>query len=186
MQQKKEVKLLLAESFKELVLEKPVEKITIKEITDRAGVIRVTFYNHFQDKYELLEWICREEIMNPTRMLLWNNMHREALTFMFTNILKNKEFYARVVKLEGQNSFESIVKTCMVEIIQDYLKEHIKVESQRFEWLTLEWVALYYAQNMCFILITWIKTGMTVSPADMVEIYEYIESHSMMDLPVEL
>ena len=59
MQQKREVKVLLAESFKGLVLEKPVEKITIKEITDGAGVIRVTFYNHFQDKYELLEWICR-------------------------------------------------------------------------------------------------------------------------------
>ena len=57
MHPKKELKILLAESFKELVLEKLVEKITIKEITDRAGVTRVTFYNHFQDKYELLEWI---------------------------------------------------------------------------------------------------------------------------------
>ena len=50
MHPKKELKILLAESFKELVLEKLVEKITIKEITDRAGVTRVTFYNHFQDK----------------------------------------------------------------------------------------------------------------------------------------
>ncbi len=48
MQQKREVKTLLAESFKELALEKPVEKITIKEITDRAGVIRVTFYIIFR------------------------------------------------------------------------------------------------------------------------------------------
>ena len=76
MQQKKEVKTLLAESFKELALEKPVEKITIKEITDRAGVIRVTFYNHFQDKYELLEWICREDILGPVRILLGNNMQK--------------------------------------------------------------------------------------------------------------
>ena len=48
---------ILADSLKALVLKKPVEKITIKEITDKAGVIRPTFYNHFQDKYELLEWI---------------------------------------------------------------------------------------------------------------------------------
>ena len=46
---------LLAESFKELAKKHPIEKITIKEITDLAGVIRPTFYNHFQDKYELLE-----------------------------------------------------------------------------------------------------------------------------------
>ena len=54
---------ILADSLKALVLQKPVEKITIKEITDKAGVIRPTFYNHFQDKYELLEWIIREEIL---------------------------------------------------------------------------------------------------------------------------
>ena len=52
MQTKRDIKAELANSFKELVQEKPVEKITIKEITDKAGVIRVTFYNHFQDKYE--------------------------------------------------------------------------------------------------------------------------------------
>ena len=46
---------LLAESLKELTIKQPIEKITIKEITDKAGVIRPTFYNHFQDKYELLE-----------------------------------------------------------------------------------------------------------------------------------
>ena len=48
-QQKKEISTLLAESFRTLAAEKPIEKITIKEITDGAGVIRVTFYNHFQN-----------------------------------------------------------------------------------------------------------------------------------------
>ena len=56
-QGKSAIDTLLAESFKELALKQPIEKITIKEITDKAGVIRPTFYNHFQDKYELLEWI---------------------------------------------------------------------------------------------------------------------------------
>ena len=56
---KRDVKAQIAASFKELVLEMPVEKMTIKDITDRAGVIRVTFYNHFQDKYEVLEYIVQ-------------------------------------------------------------------------------------------------------------------------------
>ena len=56
-QGKSAIDTLLAESFKELALKQPIEKITIKEITDKAGVIRPTFYNHFQDKYDLLEWI---------------------------------------------------------------------------------------------------------------------------------
>ena len=64
-QGKNAVDTLLAESFKELTLKQPIEKITIKEITDKAGVIRPTFYNHFQDKYELLEWIIMSQIIEP-------------------------------------------------------------------------------------------------------------------------
>lgn len=64
-QGKNAVDTLLAESFKELTLKQPIEKITIKEITDKAGVIRPTFYNHFQDKYELLEWIIMTQIIEP-------------------------------------------------------------------------------------------------------------------------
>ena len=56
-QGKTAIDTVLAESLKELSQNQPLEKITIKEITDKAGVIRPTFYNHFQDKYELIEWI---------------------------------------------------------------------------------------------------------------------------------
>lgn len=45
----------LAESFKELMLKGSFDKITIRMITEQAGVIRPTFYNYFQDKYEVME-----------------------------------------------------------------------------------------------------------------------------------
>lgn len=186
MQQKKEVKALLAQSFKELVLEKPVEKITIKEITDRAGVIRVTFYNHFQDKYELLEWICKEEIVSPIRILLWNNMQREAVTFMFTALLKNKEFYSHVARLEGQNSFRSIVRGLISEIINEYFIEHVEQKNKKYDWLTPKWIADYYSESLTFILMSWIEHGMDVPPEKMVDMYSFIASHSMLDLPKEL
>lgn len=49
----------LAESVTELLNEKPLDKIKIKDITDRCGVTRNTFYYHFQDIYDLLSWILR-------------------------------------------------------------------------------------------------------------------------------
>ena len=55
MERKSELtKALLGEKFKELVAKKGFEKLTIKMITDAAGVIRPTFYNYFQDKYEVM------------------------------------------------------------------------------------------------------------------------------------
>ena len=82
-EEKKDVELALAQSLKRLVERTPFEKITIKQITDGAGVIRVTFYNHFQDKYDLLGYIVRREILEPVRILLRNNMYREALILIF-------------------------------------------------------------------------------------------------------
>lgn len=186
MQQKREVKVLLSDSFKELALEKPVEKITIKQITDRAGVIRVTFYNHFQDKYELLEWICREEVVGPSRILLQNNMQREAVTFIFTALLKNKGFYSHVAHTTGQNSFESILRELISETIAEYFLSNTSQASAKYSWITSKWIADYYSQSFTFILMSWIEKGMSVPPEEMVNIYEMITNHSVIDLPREL
>lgn len=183
MQQKREVKVLLADSFKELVLEKPVEKITIKEITDRAGVIRVTFYNHFQDKYELLEWICREEIVSPTKILFQNNMRREAVTFIFTAILKNKEFYSHVAHTQGQNSFSSTVRQLVSETIEEHFLANKSGKHEKHSLLTAKWIADYYAMSLTYILMSWIDRDMDIPPEDMVNIYEYVAQHSLISLP---
>lgn len=106
-QGKSAIDTLLAESFKELALKQPIEKITIKEITDKAGVIRPTFYNHFQDKYDLLEWIIDKELLEPVEPLIQNGMINEALVLLFSGIEREKEFYTKASRLEGQNSFGS-------------------------------------------------------------------------------
>ena len=175
--------MLLADSFKELVLEKPVEKITIKEITDRAGVIRVTFYNHFQDKYELLEWICREEIVSPTKILFQNNMRREAVTFIFTAILKNKEFYSHVAHTQGQNSFYSTVRQLVSETIEEHFLANKFGKHEKYSLLTAKWIADYYAMSLTYILMSWIDRDMDIPPEDMVNIYEYVAQHSLISLP---
>ena len=87
---KRDIEKALANSLKELVVKMPFEKITIRQIADGAGVIRVTFYNHFQDKYDLLAWIVRSEILDPVRILVSNQMYRETLILIFSNLLRDK------------------------------------------------------------------------------------------------
>ena len=125
MPQKATVDKLLAERFKELVAVTPVEKITIKEITDKAGVIRPTFYNHFQDKYELLEWIIRTEILDPILPLFQGGFIREGFTLAFQNVEKDKEFYKKACKMEGQNSFRDISEQCIKELLCQFIKEQV-------------------------------------------------------------
>lgn len=177
---------LLAESFKELTLKQPIEKITIKEITDRAGLIRPTFYNHFQDKYGLLEWIITTELLRPVEPLLQNGMVNEALLILFTNIEKDKEFYKKACRLEGQNSFESIAKSCVERVFLKIIRESGAGKTPKYVWLTPERIAEYYAQSMCYVVIRWIQSGMTIPAKELIEIYDYMIKRSMDDILKEL
>lgn len=185
-QSKATTDILLAESFKELARKHSIEKITIKEITDLAGVIRPTFYNHFQDKYELLEWIITTDLLNPIEPLIQNGMISEGLILLFTNIKKDKEFYTRAVRLEGQNSFGEIARECVKKVLLEVIEKMKEGKQTKFSWLTSERIAEYYAQSMCYVAIAWTKTGMTISPQELAEIYDYIIKRSMDDVLAEM
>ena len=78
MERKRELtKILLAESFKELLIKGSFDKITIKMITDQAGVIRPTFYNYFQDKYEVMEWLLETEVFQHIREMTEDGMEEK-------------------------------------------------------------------------------------------------------------
>lgn len=181
-----DVSRLLMDSFKKLVMTIPVEKITIKDITDEAGVIRPTFYNHFQDKYEVVERIIEEDILLPVKPLLENEMLHEAMVLIFTNILKDKGFYCRISGMEGQNSFSSIVNGSIRKWILDFITEKVGTKKFKSAWLTPERVADYYAWSMSFVVLEWISSGMPISPGEVADIYGYIMTRSMEDILREL
>lgn len=185
-QGKMAIDTVLAESLKELSESRPLEKITIKEITDKAGVIRPTFYNHFQDKFELIEWIIVTELLGPMRPLIQADMLTEAMVLLFTNIEKEKTFYTKAVKLEGVVTFHSIAMKCVREALLTIIKDRITGKPAKHLWLTPEVLATYFAQSMCFAAEEWINQGMIIPPREMAEAYHYMVSRSMEDIIKEL
>ena len=186
LQVRNETDYLLAKSFKEIACEKPVEKITIKDITDRAGVIRPTFYNHFQDKYELLEWIIQAELLEPMQPLLKAVMVTEALMLMFTNMEKDKAFYMKIHKMDGPVTFHQVAIKCAGDVLLRILEEVKSGNKPRYQWLTPKFVANYYAHAMCLVAEEWIDAGMAVPPREMAEAYHLIVTSSMEDIVKEI
>ena len=133
-QGKTDIDQLLAKSLKEIAVRRPVEKITIKEITDKAGVIRPTFYNHFQDKFELIEWIIRTELLEPVEPLIRNDMIIEAMVLLFTNIEKDKAFYSQLVKMEGPVKFHDIAKKCVREVLLELIQNESSGRVSKHKW----------------------------------------------------
>ena len=59
-------------SLKNLLLKKPLNKITINDIAEDCGINRMTFYYHFQDIRDLVEWTCLDEVDNILKMIGFN------------------------------------------------------------------------------------------------------------------
>ena len=189
---KNEIDLALAKSLRELGQKMPIEKITIKDITDGAGVIRPTFYHHFQDKYALLEYIIKTDLLEPMLPLLSNRMTYEAMILLFTNLKKEKQFYTRLAKMEGPITFSDVAVKCVREVLYELVKElyqekdsSLPSESeqslQKHAWMTPEIVAGFYAQTMTFTCIEWIRRDMFLSPREMADAYQYMITHSLLD-----
>jgi len=178
---KMEIDALLADSFKELAAGKAVEKITIKEITDKAGVIRPTFYNHFQDKYELVEWIIRHELMDPIRPLLDNHMINAAVLLLLMNVEKDKKYYKSISRMEGQDSFESIATKCVKDELLRIMPDGNMKAVTGHPWLNKNMVAAYFARNMSTVVSDWIQSDFAVSAQEMAQVYELLMSTALED-----
>lgn len=179
---KKDIKLEIASAFKKLLIKKDISKITIKELTDVVGVIRPTFYNHFNDKYEILEYIIWEELLLPSKPLFVNDMFKEGVTLIFSNLKNDKDFYVNAIKIEGQNSFELIARQQVTKLLLSVIDEMRRTSHRKYPWLSREIVAEYYAQSMCYVAISWIKRDFIIAPKELSEIYEYLTKRSMFDV----
>ena len=173
---------VLAESLKSLAISKPIEKITIKEITDKAGVIRPTFYNHFQDKYELLEWITVNELFSPVEPFLTNGMLKEGVTFILTTMVKEKDFYKRAIQLEGQNSFNEIFTRCVQNAVIKYIDVESLSKVASYPWLKEDLVAEFLAHSISWVTIEWVKRGMTVPVDELTEVYLKIFHNPIIEI----
>lgn len=100
-------KRALAEALRELMEEVPFDKIQVTHICERCHMNRKSFYYHFKDKYDLLNWILDTEFITLARDASAAENFDErlgALQAICRYFYRNRSFYRRALKIEGQNS----------------------------------------------------------------------------------
>lgn len=85
-----QTKYALADALKELMVQKPIDKITIHDLTERCGIRRQTFYYHFQDVYDLLRWMFQEEAVALLEQHKGTLLWQEGLLQLFHYIEDNR------------------------------------------------------------------------------------------------
>ena len=89
-------KRALEQSLKNLLLQKPITKITINDITEDCGINRMTFYYHFKDIYDLVEWSCEEDARKAIEGNKTYGTWEQGFLNVFYAVRENKPFILNV------------------------------------------------------------------------------------------
>ena len=160
-------KRALEASLKKLLLEKPLNKITINDITEDCGVNRMTFYYHFKDIYDLVDWILVED---ATKVLegrqsfdTWN----EAYLDILRQIQENKTLVLNVYRSVGREQVEQY----LYKLLDPMLKEFADRECRDIsvQDADRQFVIDFYKYALVGMTLEWIRRDMKTDPAAMVD-----------------
>ncbi len=155
----------LCESLRQLMGRSLFEKITIKQICDRAGVIRATFYNYFDDKYDCLSTIVYLDLAEVLDHADGETV-QEMLEQIFEVIDANRTFYREAYQVSGQNGFEEILRKNLTEFLGRYLEQNR--DPDVLSAYSNEYLARYYAENAAFHIREFVfQNNNTVTAHDM-------------------
>ena len=160
-------KKALATSLKKLLSKKELSKITISNITNDCGVNRQTFYYHFKDVYDLLEWIYLNEVIQSMDGKDTYDTWQQGFLSIFEYILDNKEFVKNTYNSISREFFLKFIynqtKGLLMNIIEEKSKKlNVKEEDKEF-------IANFYKYGFVGIVQDWIESGMKEKPNNIID-----------------
>ncbi|GIM33932.1 TetR/AcrR family transcriptional regulator [Paraclostridium bifermentans] len=168
---------VIKESLTALMKEKPFDKITIKNITDKANINRATFYLHYMDKYDLLEQ-SQNDILNEIKEVLADAFKifnpkslpiQDATTIIpflscvYECIAKNSDFVKVILGGNGDLNFHLKFKS----LIEELIKKISVIKTPDSFCIPLKYLIETATSMHIGIISRWLEDGMIETPYEL-------------------
>lgn len=159
-------KRALEQSLKNLLQQKPLSKITISDITEDCGISRMTFYYHFKDIYDLVEWACAEDAARALQNKKTYDTWQQGFVQIFHAVRENKVFVMNVYRCVNREQVEKYLVPLTDQLIMGVITERaagmiVREADQQF-------IAQVYSYAFVGIMLDWIRDDMRADPEELV------------------
>lgn len=160
-------KRALEQSLKNLLLKKSLTKITINDITEDCGINRMTFYYHFKDIYDLVEWSCLEDARRALEDNKTHDTWQQGFLQIFKAVRENKPFIMNVYRCVHREQVEKYLNPLVDNLIRNVIEEEsvgitVREEDKMF-------ISQIYSYVFIGIMIDWINDDMNEDPQKIVD-----------------
>lgn len=148
----------LVASMKKLMSKSPFSKISVGDICENCGMNRKSFYYHFRDKYDLVNWIFYVDFIER---MDWDACRSpwDMLVALCRHFDAERQFYQNALQVEGQNSFREyfcgMVKPVLVFISNNMVEE----ENEKKDF----YIGLF-SEGLLEELMYWLREGNGIGP----------------------
>ena len=148
----------LAASLKKLLEKKTLDKITVKDITDDCGVNRQTFYYHFHDVYDLVEWIFTEEARKFMSDCVEGRAWKESIEALMDRLLEDRAFIMNTFYSVNRRQLEKFMQNLARPAISDIADQF--TEGRNIDQEDLQFVISVFTFGLVGIITEWVSDGM--------------------------
>lgn len=171
------MKHLLAHSLLTLCKNVPLTTITIQQLLNDTGMSRQTFYNHFKDKQDLIQYIYDTYIIpnfhEPTNI---DNDFYLSLLSTLQNIKTYHFFMKQACQIQGQNN----LTTYIYQHCEDYdMQWHQALYGNLPMPSNLQFAIKYHANASTNMVLSWILSDMPVSCEELAKLIVQMRSLGM-------
>ena len=154
----------MAGALKELMKTTTFDKITVSDITEKCNVHRQTFYYHFQDRYELLDWVFENEIIEPFVEDFSTDVLHDKFYDLFETMYSNKKFYQNALKTNGDDLTRYISRVAsqqFLEIIKSISEKSVFNAVCNDDSLVM---SEFFGYGISGVVMNWAINGMKEEP----------------------
>ena len=148
----------LAAALKQMMRVKPIGKITVKDPVEICGVNRQTFYYHFDDVYDLLEWVFEDDANRFLPQTVVYEHWREDVFYFMRYLQDNSSFTLNVYNSNSRLYMLRYLREKMAECIRSFAV--IVSEGKNIERQDFEFVVEFYADCAIGFISQWLDRGM--------------------------
>ncbi len=153
----------LGSALKQMMVLKPIDKITIKDLVEICGVNRQTFYYHFDDVYDLLEWVFEEDANRVLPKEVLYERWQEDVMIFFEYLYDNRTFALNVFNSNSRLYMLRFLKSRLESCIRSFAV--IVSEGKSIDRNDFDFVIEFYSNGVIGLISQWMDLGMQLPKA---------------------
>ena len=155
-------KRALEASLKKLLLQKPLNKITINDITEDCGVNRMTFYYHFKDIYDLVDWIMVEDAAKALENKSTFDTWMEAFLDILHQVQENKVLVMNVYRSISREQVEQYLYKLLDPMLREFMERGMQEITVQDD--DVQFIVDFYKYALVGMALEWIRKDMKTDP----------------------